>query len=562
MSRQSTSEVEHRRLPGRALLRARVPAYGGSNRSWVVPGMRLSLFGLVAVLSLVNNGGAEAALWLLALGAVAGLATWRERDDRTTRLLIVAEAGVAALGGVLTGGSTSPLLAYLPASTLAAGVALGVDAAVITTLAITAVLLVGRAQLVATDSIGRFTTVASQWTALSLATGVLGALLRNVLRDPPDSASRERYAEAYRLLAQLRGVTRRLPGSLDPASVATELIAHCRTVATFNRAAVFVQTEGSVLVPLALEGARRVPWRVDIREPGPIATAWETLSPVIERRPADLTGRRKGSHLVALPIVVDDRPIGVTVLETLGETPLDRDIIALLQPIVAASGLPLETAALFDELRTSAASEERQRLAKEIHDGIAQDLAYIGFELDGLLSELRDTGEGGAAEHARELRQRITALISELRSSISDLRSSVAPTRGLGSALSEYARAVGTSSDVIVHLSLAEGPLRLASDAELQLLRIAHEAIGSARRRTGVRNLWVTLAVEPPAASLLIEDDGSESHPAQVDPLVLEVMRERADHLRARLEVTRRRPQGISVRVEVGRNGDADSSVS
>jgi signal transduction histidine kinase len=234
-------------------------------------------------------------------------------------------------------------------------------------------------------------------------------------------------------------------------------------------------------------------------------------------------------------------------------------VVERLQPVVAASGLPLETAALFDELRTSAATEERARLAKEIHDGIAQDLAYIGFELDGLLSDLRENGQQTAVLHARDLRQRITALISELRTSISHLRSSVAPTHGLGAALSEYARAVGTSSDVMVHLSLAEGPLRLGSQAEVQLLRIAHEAIGSARRRSGVQNLWVTLAVEPPAASLIIEDDGSESNPAAVDPLALEVMLERAEHIRARIDVTHRQPTGIRVCIEVGRGADADS---
>lgn len=521
--------------------------------------MRLSLFGLVAVLSLVNDAGIEAAIWLVVLGVVATLATWRERDDWLTRALIVAEASVAAVGGVLTGGLASPLLAYLPASTLAAGVALGVDAAVMTTAAIAAVLLVARTRLVGSESVGHFTTVATQWTALSLATGLLGALLRNVLRDSPDPVGRGRYIEAYRLLAQLRGVTRRLPGSLDPASVATELIAQCRIVAPFTRAAVFTQANGSVLVPLALDGARRVPWRVDLREPGPITAAWLTLSPVIERRHADAKGRRRGSTLAALPIVVDDRSVGLIALESIGATTLDRDAIELLKPIVAAAGLPLETAALFDELRTSAATEERERLAKEIHDGIAQDLAYIGFELDGLLSELRDAGEQPAAQHARELRQRITALISELRTSISDLRSSVAPTRGLGSALSEYTRSVGTSSDVTVHLSLAEGPLRLGSDAELQLLRLAHEAIGSARRRAGVRNLWVSLAVEPPGASLVIEDDGDESHPADLDSIALEVMRERADQIRATLEITRRRPQGIRVHVELGRGADADS---
>ena len=111
-----------------------------------------------------------------------------------------------------------------------------------------------------------------------------------------------------------------------------------------------------------------------------------------------------------------------------------------------------------------------------------------------------------------------------------------------------------------VHVSLSEGALRLPGDTELQLLRIAHEAMGSARRRRNVRNLWVTLAVEPPAASLVIEDDGDDRvlDSGGVD---LQVMRERAERIQAQLDVASRKPHGVRVSVVVGRGLDADSAV-
>lgn len=528
-------------------------------RSFVATGYRLALFVLVALLTLINNSGLEALGWLSALGLVALVASRRGREDTATLVLVMLEAGIAAAGGVLTGGPDSSLLAYLPAATLAAGVAVGMTGAILTSGVAAVVLLIGRSNF-SGEQLSDFTTVSAEWAVLSLATGVLGALLRNLLSEQPAVSSKERYEEAYRLLAQLRAVTRRLPGSLDPASVATNLIAQCRGVLDFSRAGVFLRTGGEVLVPLALEGVRRVPWRVGLDEPGPISSAWSSAAPVVENRTADEAGRRRGSRLLAVPIVVEERPVGIVVLESLTDSEFSQADVDAVNVIVQAAGLPLETAALFDEVRLSAAAEERHRLAREMHDGIAQDLAYIGFELDALLSELRGVDDPAPAEHAYELRQRITGLISELRLSISDLRSSVAPARGLGAALSEYARSVGTSTGMTVHLSLAEGALRLPADTELQLLRIAHEAMGSARRRRNVRNLWVTLAVEPPAASLVIEDDGDDRvlDGRAVD---VQVMRERAERIQAQFEVTGRQPHGVRVNVVVGRGLNADSAV-
>ena len=527
-------------------------------RSWFVPALRGSLFALVSLLAILDGLRADAALWLLALGATAVAAQWRNRNDFVTRILILAEAAIATLGGLLTGGTDSPMFAYLPATTVAAGIAVGLDAAVITSGLIGVLLLVGRTRFAPGDASERYTAGALQIAFFSALAGALGGLLGSRLRDGA-MASQERFAEAYRLLEQLRGVTRRLPGSLDPGSVATSLIAQCRGVAEFARAGVFLQSPGSVLVPVALDGMRRVPWRIDLDEPGPFADCWQSLAPVTQYRAPDTAGRRRGSHLLVLPIVVDDLPVGVVALESVGEQPLAHEVVALLRPIVATSGLPLETAVLFDELRSSAALEERERLAKDMHDGIAQDLAYVGFELDGLISELRKSGDTVSVQHAHELRARITGLISDLRLSMSDLLSSTGPTRGLGAALSEYARSVGTSSAITVHLSLAEGAIRLPSNLELELLRISHEAIAGARRRPGVRNLWVTLSVDPPLATIAVEDDGDEGL-VRDRVAAIGVMRERADRIGAQVTASSRVPRGARVQIEVGGSVNVESA--
>lgn len=153
--------------------------------------------------------------------------------------------------------------------------------------------------------------------------------------------------------------------------------------------------------------------------------------------------------------------------------------------------------------------------------------------------------------------------MSDLRLSITDLRSSIGPSRGLGAALSEYARSVGTSSGMTVRLSLTEGSTRLPADTEVQMLRIAHEAMSRARRRPDTSNLWVTLVVDPPNATLEVEDDAVYlPEPGQDDTTGLKVMRERADKLGATFSATPRRPKGMRVSVSIGRTADESADLA
>ena len=120
----------------------------------------------------------------------------------------------------------------------------------------------------------------------------------------------------------------------------------------------------------------------------------------------------------------------------------------------------------------------------------------------------------------------------------------------LGAALSEYARSAGTSSGIRVHLSLKEGSTRLPADAEVGLLRIAHEAVGRARRRPGTANLWVSLEVDPPSAALVVEDDALDTGPG--DDAATRAMADRAQALGACFSASDRLPAGSRISVTLG----------
>jgi signal transduction histidine kinase len=524
-----------------------------TTRSSFASTIRLSLLLLAALVApVVGTDDPETLRYLVAVIVLALVASSLPEGSRAKLAVLVVEATVAALGVVATPDPSLPLLICLPSTTIAAGLSAGYLGCALTGGTAAAVLLVGRVLRAEDAGAAAFSSAAAQWVLVALVSGVLAARIHGL---STVDVAQDRYAEAHRLLAQLRAVTRGLDGSLDPGTVAQTLLEECTAAVDAGHGAVLLHVGGDQLVPLAVTGYRRVPWRANLAEDGPIARAWLARAPVVDHRQRDPSDRglRAGSTLLVVPIMVADNRVGVVTLEWRGDDEYSPDLLAVASAVVDRYALPLETAALFDELRIAAATEERSRLAREMHDGIAQDLAFLGYELDALTSVLRRSGSDEGVAKARELRATITSLISDLRLSISDLRSSVGPGRGLGAALSEYARSAGTSSGIRVHLSLKEGSTRLPADTEVQLLRIAHEAVGRARRRPGTRNLWVTLDADPPSATLVVEDDAPNTEETvRNGQSAVRTMDERAVKLGARFSAEHRLPTGNRIGVTVG----------
>jgi signal transduction histidine kinase len=257
---------------------------------------------------------------------------------------------------------------------------------------------------------------------------------------------------------------------------------------------------------------------------------------------------------LVVPLVAGVRTVGLLAIEAdvAGAYPTAvRDRVARLAEPAA---LRLEAALLFDEVRSLATNEERQRLAREIHDGVAQELVMVGYGIDNALAVLPPNGVAEAAgDELRALRNEVTRVITELRLSLFELRSEVDRHGGLTAAIAEYARAVGASAGLRVHLSLDESTARLPTAAEAELLRIAQEAITNARKHSGASNLWVTCAVDPPFAQIEVSDDGQGIPDQRPDGRYgLAIMAERAERIRGRLEISPRQPTGTTVTVVVG----------
>jgi signal transduction histidine kinase len=535
-----------------------------SNPGLPAAALRALLLGGCTVLALLGDNASGDFSWLAAMGVVGAAVTVLESTTLAGVIGRTGEIAVWAIAVHSTGHEVSPLLPYLLAPVFAGGLLAQSTGALIAAGTAATALLIGIAVPNQNDLHTKdYTVAAAQWTVIALMGGLVAAWARRLQDDATESATNS-YAEAHALLSQLYTVTRQLPASLDPVTTADSLIEDISRIARFSAVAVIMRGDGERLSPLAHRGGDRLEWELDLGGQSPFADAWTLQASQVTdhkfaRDRAVLPDLASGSALV-VPIRIGDRITGLVGLETEAAEAYPPTLVAEIETLCEEIALRLETGLLFDQIRELATAEERRRLAREIHDGIAQELASLGYIVDEISSVAGDAGQPDIVDDLAGLRQEMTRIVRELRLSIFDLRSDVDRHGGLGAALSEYLRMIGTTSSFTVHLTLDESSRRLPAETEAELLRIAQEAVNNARKHAAADNLWVTCRVHPPDAELVIEDDGRGLGKGREDSYGLEVMRERAARTRAVLEIRPRQPRGTYVAVRVGLTGAAHTA--
>ena len=213
----------------------------------------------------------------------------------------------------------------------------------------------------------------------------------------------------------------------------------------------------------------------------------------------------------------------------------------------------LDTALLFAAFRDAATVEERRRLAREMHDGVAQEMASLGYLVDEIIAE-SDSPE--LALRLQVLRERLSNVVGEVRRSVRTLRTSVGENESLGTAIGSLARHLTAGSGVPIQVTLDESTHRLRPEVEAELLRIAQEAMNNAVRHSEATLIEVQCTVSPPQAEIIVSDDGHGILGRREDSHGLEIMAERARLVEAEFTVRRREPRGtvISVVVDGARN--------
>ena len=242
--------------------------------------------------------------------------------------------------------------------------------------------------------------------------------------------------------------------------------------------------------------------------------------------------RRRGSRdtLLAWPLATRQGTMGALAVRAASTPTADKR--RLLQAVADQVALALRTSLLSAAGREHAVLEERTRLAREIHDTLAQQLTGIVIQLEAA-ETLVERGSDRARDSVEVARDLARAALQEARRSVWNLRPAPLAATGLIAALESETRSWESRSGITARFLTRSVPARpqLQPAAEVAVLRTLQEALSNVGRHSGARSVTVSVKVDGGELVLSVRDDGGgfnvAAGPPRSDCFGLEGMRER-----------------------------------
>jgi signal transduction histidine kinase len=204
-------------------------------------------------------------------------------------------------------------------------------------------------------------------------------------------------------------------------------------------------------------------------------------------------------------------------------------------------------------LKSSAVLEERNRIARELHDTLEQELAGITMQLDLAVDCFQQAP--GVAQHALQTARDMSRhSMIEARRSVWDLRCQLLENGDLVSALKQIVEPLVPHEQTKVDFKVQGSPVRLPGPVEINLLRIGQEAVANAVKHGGARQVSVELRYESASVCLTVSDDGQGFAAEKSSPtghFGLLDMRERAQSMGSHLGIASEHGRGTRIAVEV-----------
>jgi signal transduction histidine kinase len=254
-----------------------------------------------------------------------------------------------------------------------------------------------------------------------------------------------------------------------------------------------------------------------------------------------------------IPLAVRGHTLGsLTVANLSGGPPLREAAVQLVETFAEQAAVALEYARLQRELHRLAVLEDRERIAKELHDGAIQALFAVGMGLQGSALLAGNDDLRGRIQHAVEELDRV---IRDLRNYIFGLRPGILADRQLDQALQglveEFAQRTGVVAIAEIDPAVAA---ELAGQAG-EVIQLAREALSNVSRHAEAATCRVSLYRDQTGAVLEVDDDGHGFDPAQTTGAGqgLRNLRERATALGGRAEIHSALGEGTRVKVTIPR---------
>ena len=220
----------------------------------------------------------------------------------------------------------------------------------------------------------------------------------------------------------------------------------------------------------------------------------------------------------SIPLYAGEKKLGVMNVASPEWRGLSPEDLQLLYTIGDLLAIAVERARLFDRSARLGAVEERNRLAREIHDTLAQGLAAAGLQIESAEAFLETGPDTERARAALSRALDLTRLnLDEARRSVLDLRAAPLEGRSLPEALEVLADRWEAETGIAARFAAVNRARPLPPRVEVALYRVCQEALTNVARHAGAGRASVRLVATPEAVRLVVEDDGRGFDPSHVD---------------------------------------------
>lgn len=360
-----------------------------------------------------------------------------------------------------------------------------------------------------------------------------------------------RMSIANDLLHALHDVVQTLPSSLDLSEVVASAQQTFRELVDSTVAVVLIPDDTSDLWHVELAEGVRLPATLNPDElPRRLQDALTIEGVVRVNDVVAGTGAACGPEsrsILTTALRAHDRVVGLVSLEHTNPDMYTEEDSSLIMGLASSLALAVDNARWFSRLRTLGAEAERARIARDLHDNVAQSLAYVGFELDRLAVVHGDDQE------LKDLQQVVRGVVAELRETLYQLRATVSENQDLVDVAREYITRWSSRTGVDTEFLPNTGGRRVPVQIEQELWRILQESLTNVERHADASHAWVSWRIGDGRAQLEVRDDGRGMNTDAVsrERYGLVGIRERADAVGAQVTLVSEPEAGTTVLVEL-----------